>query len=195
MQAVETEVKIRIADREKFERQLPQLGFRRVTARTFERNTLYDTPARDLRNSRQILRIRHYGDKWTVTHKSVAEDENPDRPYKRRVETETTVEDGESLGKIFENLGFSSAFVYEKWRTEWADEQGHCVLDETPLGLYAELEGPSEWIDSTARRMSIDEREFLKLSYGRIFEIWRDQAGSSARNMTFAELSQSARQS
>ena len=99
MQAVETEVKIRLADRENFERGLSQLGFERVTARTFERNILYDTPGRSLRNSRQILRIRQYGEKWVVTHKSVAQDENPDEPYKRRVETETEVEDGPSLGE------------------------------------------------------------------------------------------------
>jgi adenylate cyclase class 2 len=195
MQAVETEVKIRLAHRATFEHGLSQLGFRRVNPRTFERNTLYDTPGRNLRNTRQILRIRQYGEKWVVTHKSVAQDEDPDQPYKRRVETETEVEDGPSLGKIFESLGFGPVFVYEKWRTEWADQQGHCVLDETPLGLYAELEGPSEWIDSTARRLGIDARQFIKLSYGRIFEIWREQTASSAQNLTFAEISQNLRQS
>ena len=69
MQAMETEVEIRVPDREAFERKLPALGFTRVTARTLERNTLYDTPDRRLRNSRQILRIRQYGSEWVVTHK------------------------------------------------------------------------------------------------------------------------------
>jgi adenylate cyclase class 2 len=194
MQAVETEVKILLADRETFEHGLSQLGFRRLTARTFEHNTLYDTPGRDLRNLRQILRIRQYGEKWTVTHKRVAEEEDPDQPYKRRVETETGVEDGPCLGKVFESLGFGPVFVYEKWRTEWADQQGHCVLDETPLGLYAELEGPSEWIESTARRLGIDANQFVKLSYGRIFEIWREQTASNAQNLTFAEIPQVSQQ-
>jgi adenylate cyclase, class 2 len=188
MQALEVEVKIRLTDRESFELELARLGFRRVTRRTFERNTLYDTPGRSLRNSRQILRIRQYGDKWVVTHKSVAEDEIPEEPYKRRVETETGVEDGPSLGKLFESLGFGPVFIYEKWRTEWADQQGHCVLDETPLGLYAELEGPGEWIDATAQRLGIDARQFIKLSYGRIFECWREQTASTAQNLTFAEV-------
>ena len=61
MQAMETEVKIRVADREALEEKLPGLGFERVTARTLERNALYDTPERTLRKSRQILRIRQYG--------------------------------------------------------------------------------------------------------------------------------------
>ena len=71
MQAMETEVKIRVADREALEQKLPALGFARITERTLERNTLYDTPDRELRNSRQILRIRQYGSKWVVTHKCV----------------------------------------------------------------------------------------------------------------------------
>jgi adenylate cyclase, class 2 len=188
MQAMETEVKIRVADREALERKLPSLGFARVTARTLERNTLYDTPDRRLRNSTQILRIRQYGSKWVLTHKSVPDGLTEEGRHKQRVETETEVEDGPVLAKVFEALGFGPVFVYEKWRTEWADPQGHCVLDETPLGLYAELEGPSEWIDATAAKLGIGESEFITLSYGRIFESWRDENGSTAKNFTFEEI-------
>ena len=193
MQAMETEVKIRVLDRDAFESKLPALGFARVTARTLERNTLYDTPDRNLRNSRQILRIRQYGNKWVVTHKSVPSGLTEAGRHKNRVETETVVEDGPVLGKVFEALGFSPVFIYEKWRTEWADEQGHCVLDETPLGVYAELEGPSDWIDATAQQLGIRDSEFITLSYGRIFECWRDETGSRAENFTFDEIPESFR--
>jgi adenylate cyclase class 2 len=193
MQAMETEVKIRVQDREALEQKLPGLGFARVTARTLERNTLYDTAERALRNSRQILRIRQYGNKWVVTHKSVPRGISEEGPHKNRVETETVIEDGPVLGKIFEALGYRPVFVYEKWRTEWADRQGHCVLDETPLGLYAELEGPSEWIDATAQQLGIRESQFITLSYGRIFELWRDQCGSTAKNFTFEEIPENFR--
>jgi adenylate cyclase, class 2 len=193
MQAMETEVKIRVADRNALEQKLPALDFARVTERTLERNTLYDTSDRKLRNSRQILRIRQYGSKWVVTHKSVPAGLTEEGPHKNRVETETLVEDGPVMGKVFEALGFGPVFVYEKWRTEWADQQGHLVIDETPLGVYAELEGPSEWIDATARKLGISESEFITLSYGRIFELWRDQAGSNATNFTFDEIPESFR--
>jgi adenylate cyclase class 2 len=188
MQALETEVKIRVLDREAFEQKLPAVGFTCITARTLERNTLYDTPERVLRNSRQILRIRQYGSKWVVTHKRVPSGVTEEGPHKNRVETETMIEDGPVLGKIFEALGFGPVFVYEKWRTEWADSLGHCVLDETPLGVYAELEGPGQWIDVTAQKLGIRESQFITLSYGRIFESWRDQVGSTAKNFTFAEI-------
>src|ERR1700761_1355318 len=160
MQAMETEVKIRVADRKELEQKLPQLGFRRVTDRTLERNTLYNKPDRELRNSRQILRVRQYGDKWVVTHKRVPKDAKEEGPHKSRLETETLVEDGPVMGQIFEGIGFGPVFVYEKWRTEWADQTGHCVVDETPLGDYAELEGPDEWIDDIAQKLGIDAGEF-----------------------------------
>jgi adenylate cyclase, class 2 len=185
---METEVKIKVPDRVALEQKLPDLGFRRVTARTLERNTLYDKPDRELRNSRQILRIREYGNKWVVTHKRVPQDMSEEGPHKNRVETETLVEDGPVMGKVFEALGYGPVFVYEKWRTEWGDQQGHCVVDETPLGIYAELEGPSEWIDSTAGKLGIGENEFITLSYGRIFEVWKEQTGSAANNFTFDEI-------
>jgi adenylate cyclase class 2 len=188
MQAMETEVKIRVQDREAFEQKLPALGFTRVTARTFERNTLYDTPERRLRNSTQILRIRQYGSKWVLTHKSVPGGQSGDGRHKNRVETETEVADGPVLGKVFEALGFGPVFVYEKWRTEWADATGHCVLDETPLGIYAELEGPSAWIDATAKQLGISDSQFITLSYGRIFEGWRDETGLKVENFTFDEI-------
>jgi len=193
MQAIETEVKVRVRDREAFEQKLLQLGFACKTARTLERNTLYDTPERGLRGTRQILRIRQYGPKWVVTHKSVPSGLTEDGRHKQRVETETMVEDGPVMAKIFEALGYGPVFVYEKWRTEWAHAEGHCVLDETPLGIYAELEGPSEWIDATAAALGISEREYITLSYGRIFENWRNSAQSSATNFTFDEIPESFR--
>ena len=188
MQAIETEVKIRVKDRERFEQKLPALGFVCVTARTLERNTLYDTPERGLRSTRQILRIRQYGPKWVVTHKSVPSGLTAEGRHKQRVETETVIEDGPVMAKIFEALGYGPVFVYEKWRTEWEHAQGHCVVDETPLGVYVELEGSSEWIDAAAVSLGIGEGEYITLSYGRIFENWRDAVKSSARNFTFDEI-------
>ena len=144
---------------------------------------------------RQILRIRQYGSKWVLTHKSVPGGQSGEGRHKNRVETETEVADGPVLGKVFEALGFGPVFVYEKWRAEWADATGHCVLDETPLGVYAELEGPSEWIDATAKQLGISDSQFITLSYGRIFESWRDETGFKVENFTFDEIPERFRSS
>src|SRR5258708_1310467 len=76
--------------------------------------------------------------------------------HKHRVETETEVGDGDVLAQVFKSLGLVAAFRYEKWRSEWTDDEGHCVIDETPIGDYAELEGSAEWIDRTAARIGVD---------------------------------------
>lgn len=191
MSVVETEVKFRVDDLERLGKQLQELGFRSVTPPTFERNTLYDTPDRKLRQRQSILRIRKYGDRWVLTHKRVPDDHDPTARHKRRVETETEVADGDALDVVFCQLGYEPVFIYEKWRAEYADETGHCVLDETPIGAYAELEGPAEWIDAVSARLGFDPSSLITLSYGRLFENWRQSTGSVARDMTFQAVSES----
>jgi len=185
----EVEIKFRVADPDALTRRLLAAGFHLETPRTFERNILYDTPDRRLRSRTSILRVRQYGDRWVVTYKCLPKDHDPDTRHKHRDETETPVQDGEAIGHIFAQLGFQPSFVYEKWRTEFADSTGHCVLDETPLGIFAELEGPAAWIDETARKFGVEPSQFMTLSYGRLFEQWQRETGSPAQNLTFEEIS------
>ena len=188
MQAMETEVKIRVHDRAALEQRLASNGFSCITPSTLERNTLYDTADRSLRAQRQILRIRQYGEKWVVTHKRMPEGSVEQAMHKQRIETETEIEDGEAMASIFISLGLKPAFSYEKRRTEYADATGHCVIDETPIGLFAELEGPAEWIDAMVPRLGVAEEDVMTLSYGRLFEDWKKETGSPAENLTFAEI-------
>ncbi|HEX4008242.1 MAG TPA: class IV adenylate cyclase [Acidobacteriaceae bacterium] len=188
MSTVEIEVKFPVADAAGLARRLTAAGFHEETPRTFERNVLYDTPDRRLRSQQSILRVRNYGGRWTITHKCLTRDNDPAARHKHREETETSVQDGEAMGHIFTQLGYAPSFIYEKWRTEYADSTGHCVLDETPIGIYAELEGPEDWIDAVGPRLGIEPADFLTLSYGRLFDKWRQETGSSVENLTFAEI-------
>ena len=167
--AIETEIKIRVKDLADFEARLRAAGFRLETPRQFESNVLYDTPDRKMRARTEILRIRNYGGRWTVTHKRVPDSGVGEDRHKHRVETETEVADGTVLAEIFTALGLVAAFRYEKWRSEWSDGEGHCVMDETPIGNFAELEGAPEWIDSAAARLGVSPSEYMTLSYGRLF--------------------------
>jgi adenylate cyclase class 2 len=185
---LEVEVKFPVPDPGALTRRLLDAGFHLETPRTFERNILYDTPDRRLRSVQTILRVRKYGDRWIVTHKCLPKNNDPEARHKHRDETETEVEDGQAIGHIFSQLGFQPSFVYEKYRTEFADPTGHCVLDETPIGFYAELEGPPEWIDATGRKLGIDASQFMTLSYGRLFEQWQRDNSSSVPNLTFDEI-------
>jgi len=188
MQGAEIELKFPVDDVVALRSKAGELGFWLETERTFESNTLYDSPERSLRAKKQILRIRWYGQKCTLTHKRKSDDD-ADPKYKTRIETETVVEDGEALAEIFCQLGYSAAFRYEKFRTEWgAEGGGHLVLDETPVGVWAELEGAPEWIDAMLEKLGVDVGRCLTDSYGSLFLDWKAKSGSLAENMTFAEV-------
>ncbi|HVU47186.1 MAG TPA: class IV adenylate cyclase [Terracidiphilus sp.] len=187
--AVETEIKFRIADLDALARRLQAAGFRVETPRSFESNVLYDTPDRSLRSRTEILRIRSYAGRWVLTHKRLPDAGPGEDRHKHRVETETEISSGDALAEVFRSLGLVPAFRYEKWRTEWSDGQGHCVVDETPIGNYAELEGAPGWIDRASELLGIDASQHLTLSYGRLFDLWREENHSSAQDLTFAAVS------
>jgi adenylate cyclase class 2 len=195
MQAAEIELKFPVLDQQVLQNRLPRLGFHLETPRTFEHNTLFDTPARDLRAKRQILRLREYGGIHTLTHKRIDDSSNPDTTrYKIRIETETTVSDPHALAEIFAQLGYQPAFIYEKYRTEYSifdpatNTTPHLVLDETPIGTYAELEGPTDWIDRTVATLGIDPATCLTDSYGKLFLDWKQRTGSPSEHLTFADV-------
>jgi adenylate cyclase class 2 len=189
---VETEIKFRVDEPVGLSQRLQDAGFYLKTPRSFESNVLYDTPDRRMRARTEILRIRSYAGRWTLTHKRLPDTGPGEDKHKHRIETETEVSDGNALADVFKSLGLVAAFHYEKWRSEWEDGEGHCVVDETPIGNFAELEGTAEWIDRTAKRLGIDPGLYITLSYGRLFEQWREREGSSAQDLTFAAIAGSS---
>ena len=179
----EIEIKFLVPDLKALEKKLRELGFRCETPRTHEINTLYDLPGQELRRKGELLRLRDYGGKWKLTHKSKAK---PGR-YKSRGELETGVSDGKKTDAIIRALGFSPSFVYEKFRSEWSDDQGQVVLDHTPIGNVAEIEGKSRWIDRTAKALDISSQDYITKSYAELFFDWKRKTKSKAENMTFKE--------
>jgi adenylate cyclase, class 2 len=192
MVAVETEIKFRVQDTAHLAERLQAAGFHLDTPRSFESNVLYDTPDRRLRARTEILRIRSYAGRTVLTHKRLPDDGPGEDRHKHRIETETEVADGEALAEVFRSLGLVPAFRYEKWRSEWSDGEGHCVIDETPIGNFAELEGMPEWIDRTGARLGIADHETMTLSYGRLFEVWREEHHSTAEDLTFEAIAGAA---
>ena len=180
----EVEIKFALDDLRALERKLRALRFRRQTARTHEMNTLYDLPGAVLRQRGELLRLRKYGDGWTLTHKAPGLAGR----HKTRVETETAVENGKRMQGILSALGFVPSFQYEKFRSEWSDGTGHVVLDETPIGNFGEIEGPPRWIDRTARALGIAPSQYITDSYAQLFADWKTRTGSRAAEMTFKAI-------
>ncbi|HYL86337.1 MAG TPA: class IV adenylate cyclase [Candidatus Angelobacter sp.] len=187
--ARETEIKLKIAAVQRLRRALKKLGARPVGAgsgRVHEANVIFDTPQGGLAKHGQLLRIRTEtpdvkgkprtgGRKRRVilTFKQpVARPSGSEGSYKIREELEVEVADAAKLKEIFEGLGMSGWFQYEKYRTtfqlptskSWA--RGLLIeLDETPIGTFVELEGPSAAIDRAAVELGYSKRDYVLKNY------------------------------
>ena len=177
----EIEIKFRIENIRSLQRKLRAAGFRCVTTRTHELNTLYDLPGQVLRKRGDLLRLRKYGETWILTHKNKGRTGR----HKARTEYETQVGDGAQMALILESLGYRATFIYEKFRAEWTDGRGHVVVDETPIGNVGEIEGSSRWIDSAATKLGITSSQYITLSYTELFFAWKKKTKSAAKEMTF----------
>jgi adenylate cyclase class 2 len=180
----EIEIKFRFDDLHALNQRLRKSGFRLVTRRTHEINTLYDLPGQLLRKHGELLRLRKYGSEWLLTHKAKGKTGR----YKTRVETETKIENGAKMDAILHALGFGPTFRYEKFRAEWDDGKGHVVVDETPIGNFGEIEGPSRWIDRTARLLQISLADYITATYSELFFQWKKQTRSRANEMIFQTI-------
>ncbi|HKS71816.1 MAG TPA: class IV adenylate cyclase [Terriglobales bacterium] len=183
----EIEIKFRVEDVRALTRQLRASGFRLLTLRTHELNTLYDLPGLALRKRGELLRLRKYGTEWVLTHKSKG---SPGR-HKTRVELETEVSDGPRMHAILLALGYRPTFRYEKFREEWSDGKGHVVVDETPIGNFGEIEGPARWIDRTAKELGIAPQQYITDTYAGLFFAWKRRTRNRAREMTFSAIRKS----
>lgn len=180
----EIEIKFRIEDAHALTRKLRLSGFRLVTRHTHEMNTLYDLPGQPLRRRGELLRLRRYGNEWVLTHKS----KGTAGRHKTRIELETEVSNGAQMDAILQALGYRPTFRYEKFRAEWGDGTGHVVVDETPIGDFGEIEGPSRWIDRVARQLGILPADYITDTYAGLFFAWRRRSRSAAKEMTFTAV-------
>ena len=180
----EIEIKFRVADVRALARKLRAAGFRLKTRRTHEVNTLYDLPGKVLQKRKQLLRIRKYGSTWTLTHKSGTKRGR----HSSRVELETKVADGKKLDAILRALRYAPSFRYEKFRSQWADQKGAVVVDETPVGNFCEIEGRPRWIDATAKKLGVSPGQYITKNYATLFSDWKRKTKSPAKEMTFKAL-------
>jgi adenylate cyclase, class 2 len=192
--ARETEIKLKIEDAKAFRRVLKKLGARPLGARRgrmHEENVIFDTPQGGLAKHGQLLRIRTETPeipgnpkrakskprvvltfKRPVVRPAPLDTHVPEGPHKVREEIEMEVTDAAKLRAIFEGLGMSGWFRYEKYRTTfqlpaskaWA--RGLLIeLDETPIGTFVELEGPAPAIDRAAQELGYSKREYVLKNY------------------------------
>ena len=180
---LETEIKLRLPDPAKFRRSLLRLHATIVTPRTHELNLLFDTPDYSLAKRRQLLRIRIETptrqrratptQRFLLTFKSPpTQSSTRQRTHKVREELELSLSDPAPLEKIFARLGLRNGFRYEKFRTTYCLPASHkwakrllIEIDETPIGTFAELEGPAPAIDRAAKLLGFSKSDYLLKNY------------------------------
>jgi len=214
--ARETEIKLKIDDRKAFLRLLKKLGAQPVgngAGRVHEENVIFDTPQGGLAKHGQLLRIRTETPegrgnskkskskprilltfKRPVARPVGSDAQHPsDGSHKVREEIEMEVTDAATLTTIFEGLGMSGWFRYEKFRTTfrlpatkaWA--RGLLIeLDETPIGTFVELEGPAMAIDRAAAELGYSKRDYVLKNYLTLYVEECRRRGDQPVNMLFS---------
>jgi adenylate cyclase class 2 len=180
----EIEIKLRVPSAAAARRLLQAAGFAVVKRRVFETNVMFDNAARDLLAARCLLRVRRAGGQAILTYKGAPAGGR----HKSREEIETPVARPEALESILDRLGFEPVFRYEKFRTEYArgGQAGLATLDETPIGVFLELEGAPDWIDSTAGALGFAERDYVLASYATLYLEHCRERGVTPRHMVFS---------
>jgi adenylate cyclase, class 2 len=184
---------------------LARLKAKLTRDRVHEMNTLYDTSDGQLARHGQMLRLRverpagraHSASRRRKFAKGRAanvglltfkgpingtETNNPE-PYKVREEHELRISNPEEMPKIFEALGLRPCFRYEKFRTIFSlpgMAQLKLTLDETPIGVFVELEGERGEIDRAAGMLGFACSNYINKSYGALFVEERGLAGRAS---------------
>lgn len=193
----EIEIKLRIDDLSKTLTDLRGLGAK-PRGRVFERNTIYDTPDRDLYSRGRLLRLRvetpaptaKYaggGRRAILTSKSsplvVGAPGSRRGRYKERLEREAPVRDERLWPEILHSLGFRPGFRYEKYRISFRLPGLHLDLDETPVGTFLELEGAPKAIDRVARALGFSLRDYIRGTYWDLYAEYCRRRGRALRDM------------
>jgi adenylate cyclase class 2 len=159
---------------------LRRAGFRVSKSRIFEQNVVFDTLGQSLRRRGLLLRLRTAG----VTNRVTFKGPSQRGKHKIRKEIEFDVNSPNAFLLVLRGLGFRPTFRYEKYRTEYAiGGTGRALLDETPAGVFLELEGPPRWIDRTAHLLGFTESDYVTATYA---EIHRQSARGRLRDMLFS---------
>lgn len=178
---IEREIKLRYGSLAEARAAVSALGASPLRDRRLQEDCLLDTAANDLRSRRSALRVRMEAGQSRVTFKG------PVQPghMKIREEHETLVGDGDVLLRILAEVGFRPWFRYQKYREEFALPDVIVAIDETPVGVFVELEGSEAGIDEVAGRLGRARGDYVLSSYYTLFDEWRRATGSARTDMVF----------
>ncbi|UCF67243.1 MAG: class IV adenylate cyclase [Acidobacteriota bacterium] len=161
----EIEVKIRIENADEARRELGKAGAVAMTPRYFEDNRVYDDVSESLKSRERLLRLRTVGEHHVLTFKTPPVEEGEPARYKVRLEHETRIGDPAVIDSILTALGYRTTYRYQKFRQRYRMDDVIVELDETPIGVFIELEGPPAAIDAAASRLGFGSADYITKTY------------------------------
>ena len=178
---IEREIKLQFGSVDEARDAVTAAGCTPLLGRRLQEDALLDTEDELLRRRRCILRVRVENGKSRVTFKG------PVQPsaLKVREEQETLVGDGEVLLRVFEELGLHVWFRYEKYREEFSHEDVTVAIDETPVGIFREIEGGEQGIGALAEALGRTPADYSSASSRSLFLQRREEFGLRGPDMLF----------
>ncbi|HET7619927.1 MAG TPA: class IV adenylate cyclase [Gemmatimonadaceae bacterium] len=180
---LEREIKLRFDSADEARAAVLGIGATPLLGRRLQEDALLDTEDEQLRRRRCVLRVRLENGKSRLTFKG------PVQPslMKLRDELETVVGDGMILMRVLEELGLHVWFRYEKYREEYNHDDVIIAIDETPVGVFVEIEGSETGIAATAEALGRGPADYIVDSYRTLFLRHRDEFGLTGTDMVFEQ--------
>jgi adenylate cyclase class 2 len=182
---IEIEVKFRISDQSKIVARLKEVGAKLVNS-GFEKNVKFDKGG-ELKNSGELIRLRHYDGKADITYKKKVKDSSPGHKFQVREEIVLNVDSFELGKKLLEAIGFKPSWRYEKRRQTWEYDGVGILVDEVSIGKFVEIEGPKDKIVEVAGKLGLDMKKSISKSYGELFLDHCQENGLPVQDMVFGE--------
>jgi adenylate cyclase, class 2 len=181
--SIEREIKLRFGTVDEARIAVRRAGATLTRERRLQSDAILDTENAQLQGRRSALRIRVEPGRCYLTYKG------PPQPsmMKLREELETSVGDAALIFALFERLGFRVWFRYEKYREEFALGDAQIAVDETPVGVFVEIEGSDAGIAATAAMFGRGPGDYVADSYRALYLQQCESRGVTPGDMVFPD--------
>lgn len=177
---IETKIKLETKDTVNLLKKLIPLEIRQP--RLFEDNYCLDYRDKILSKKGFLFRLRISEAKNILTLKGPSRRKEG---LKIRQEWELAVDNPINMLEIFKKIGFKIIFRYQKYRTIYSSNRLKICFDETPIGLFLELEGEKTQIIKLANKIGFDKKVFIPFSYYHLFKLFKKNHCVKSKHMIF----------
>lgn len=183
----EIEVKFLLKDYSALMQKISDLQLPCSQERIHEFNLRYDLPDGSLVAKKQVLRLR----KDTQARLTFKGPGIMEQDVLTRKEIEVVVSDFDATNRLLEALGYQVIMMYEKFRANYLMDKLVLSVDETPLGLFIELEGESPaQVHRAADALGVDWDARINLSYSALLNIFNQSTGHTFRDLNFENFAE-----